>query len=37
MSALDKAALAAREQLAAQPATDVRVCDPTDPTCEACQ
>jgi len=37
MSALDKAALAAREQLAASAATDVKFCGVDDPTCEACQ
>jgi ribonucleoside-diphosphate reductase alpha chain len=37
MSALDKAAAAAREQLAASPATDVKFCGVDDPTCEACQ
>ncbi len=37
MSALDKAALAARAQMAASPATDVRFCGVDDPTCEACQ
>ena len=37
MSALDKVAAAAREQLAASPATDVRFCGVDDPTCEACQ
>jgi ribonucleoside-diphosphate reductase alpha chain len=37
MSALDKAAAAARAQLAASPATDVKFCGVDDPTCEACQ
>ncbi len=37
MSALDKVAAAAREQLAASPATDVRFCGVDDPTCESCQ
>jgi len=37
MSALDKAAAAANEQLAASPATDVQFCGVDDPTCEACQ
>jgi ribonucleoside-diphosphate reductase alpha chain len=35
-SALDAAA-AAREQLAASPATDVKFCGVDDPTCESCQ
>ncbi len=37
MSALDMAAAAARAQLAASPATDVKFCGVDDPTCEACQ
>jgi ribonucleoside-diphosphate reductase alpha chain len=37
MSALDRAAAAANEQLAASPATDVQFCGVDDPTCEACQ
>jgi ribonucleoside-diphosphate reductase alpha chain len=37
MSALDTAAAAARAQLAASPATDVKFCGVDDPTCEACQ
>ncbi len=37
MSAIDMAAAAAREQLAASPATDVRFCGVDDPTCESCQ
>ena len=37
MSALDKAALAAHQQLAASPATDVKFCGVDDPTCESCQ
>ncbi len=37
MSAIDMAAVAAREQLAASPATDVRFCGVDDPTCESCQ
>ena len=36
-SALDAAAAAAREQLAASPATDVKFCGVDDPTCESCQ
>ncbi len=36
-SALDAAAVAARQQLAASPATDVRFCGVDDPTCESCQ
>ena len=37
MSALDMAAAAARAQLAASPATDVKFCGVDHPTCEACQ
>ena len=36
-SALDAAAAAARDQLAASPATDVKFCGVDDPTCESCQ
>jgi ribonucleoside-diphosphate reductase alpha chain len=37
MSALDKAAAAAREQMSALPATDIKFCGVDDPTCESCQ
>jgi len=37
LSALDRAAATAREQLSAVPATDVTFCGVDDPTCEACQ
>ena len=37
MSALDAAASAARQQMASNPATDVRFCGVDDPTCESCQ
>ncbi|MCJ0762018.1 ribonucleoside-diphosphate reductase subunit alpha [Variovorax terrae] len=37
MSALDAAAAAARAQLSAAPATDIKFCGVDDPTCEACQ
>ncbi len=37
MSALDAAAAAARDQLSATPATDIRFCGVDDPTCESCQ
>jgi len=37
MSALDAAAAAAREQLSAMPATDIKFCGVDDPTCESCQ
>ncbi|MDQ6881792.1 MAG: ribonucleoside-diphosphate reductase subunit alpha, partial [Pseudomonadota bacterium] len=37
MSALDAAAAAARAQMAATPATDIKFCAIDDPTCEACQ
>lgn len=37
MSALEAAAAAAREQLGASPATDIKFCGVDDPTCEACQ
>ncbi|MDD2844109.1 MAG: ribonucleoside-diphosphate reductase subunit alpha [Rhodoferax sp.] len=37
MSALDAAAEAARQQMAALPATDVKFCGVDDPTCESCQ
>ena len=37
ISALDAAAAAARDQLAAGPATDVKFCGVDDPTCESCQ
>ena len=37
MSALDAAAAAARAQLSASPATDIKFCGVDDPTCEACQ
>ena len=37
MSALEAAAAAAREQLSATPATDIKFCGVDDPTCEACQ
>jgi ribonucleoside-diphosphate reductase alpha chain len=36
-SALDMAAAAARQQMAAVPATDVKFCGVDDPTCESCQ
>ncbi|MDO8280645.1 MAG: ribonucleoside-diphosphate reductase subunit alpha, partial [Burkholderiaceae bacterium] len=36
-SALEAAAAAARAQLAASPATDIKFCGVDDPTCEACQ
>jgi ribonucleoside-diphosphate reductase alpha chain len=36
-SALDAAATRARAQMAALPATDLKVCGIDDPTCEACQ
>ncbi len=36
-SALDKAAAAARMQLSAGAATDIKFCGVDDPTCEACQ
>ena len=37
VSALDAAAAAAREQLSATPATDIKFCGVDDPTCESCQ
>ncbi len=37
MSAMDAAAAAARAQLNAMPATDIKFCGVDDPTCEACQ
>jgi ribonucleoside-diphosphate reductase alpha chain len=37
MSSLDAAAEAARQQMAALPATDVKFCGVDDPTCESCQ
>ncbi len=37
LSALDAAAAAARQQMAAVPATDVKFCGVDDPTCESCQ
>jgi ribonucleoside-diphosphate reductase alpha chain len=37
MSALEKAAAAARDQMAAVPATDIKFCGVDDPTCESCQ
>jgi ribonucleoside-diphosphate reductase alpha chain len=37
LSALDAAAAAAREQMAAMPATDIKFCGVDDPTCESCQ
>jgi ribonucleoside-diphosphate reductase alpha chain len=37
MSALDAVAAAARQQVAALPATDVKFCGVDDPTCESCQ
>jgi len=37
VSALDAAAAAARQQMAAVPATDVKFCGVDDPTCESCQ
>jgi ribonucleoside-diphosphate reductase alpha chain len=37
MSALEVAAAAAREQMSATPATDIKFCGVDDPTCEACQ
>jgi ribonucleoside-diphosphate reductase alpha chain len=37
LSALELAAAAARAQLAASPATDVKFCGVDDPTCESCQ
>jgi ribonucleoside-diphosphate reductase alpha chain len=37
MSALDKAAAAARAQMEAVPATDIKFCGVDDPTCESCQ
>jgi len=37
MSALEAAAAAARAQMEATPATDIKFCGVDDPTCEACQ
>jgi ribonucleoside-diphosphate reductase alpha chain len=37
VSALEKVAAAARMQLSAEAATDVKFCGVDDPTCEACQ
>jgi ribonucleoside-diphosphate reductase alpha chain len=37
MSALDTAAAAAKLQMAAGPATDIKFCGVDDPTCESCQ
>ena len=37
LSALDKVAAAARMQLSAEAATDIKFCGVDDPTCEACQ
>jgi ribonucleoside-diphosphate reductase alpha chain len=36
-SALERATAAARQQMAAMPATDVKFCGVDDPTCESCQ
>ncbi len=36
-SALEAAAEAARQQMAAMPATDIKFCGVDDPTCESCQ
>jgi ribonucleoside-diphosphate reductase alpha chain len=36
-SALEKAAAAARQQMATVPATDVKFCGVDDPSCESCQ
>jgi ribonucleoside-diphosphate reductase alpha chain len=36
-SALEKAAAAARQQMAAVPATDIKFCGVDDPSCESCQ
>jgi ribonucleoside-diphosphate reductase alpha chain len=36
-SALEQAAAAARQQMAAVPATDIKFCGVDDPTCESCQ
>jgi ribonucleoside-diphosphate reductase alpha chain len=37
VSALDAAAAAAKAQMDATPATDIKFCAIDDPTCEACQ
>jgi ribonucleoside-diphosphate reductase alpha chain len=37
LSALDAAAVAARQQMASIPATDIKFCGVDDPTCESCQ
>jgi ribonucleoside-diphosphate reductase alpha chain len=37
VNALDAAAAAAREQMSAMPATDIKFCGVDDPTCESCQ
>jgi len=37
LSAMERAAAAARAQMASTPATDVKFCGVDDPTCEACQ
>jgi ribonucleoside-diphosphate reductase alpha chain len=37
VNAIDAAAAAAREQLSAMPATDIKFCGVDDPTCESCQ
>jgi ribonucleoside-diphosphate reductase alpha chain len=37
VSALDAAVAAAREQMSAMPATDIKFCGVDDPTCESCQ
>jgi ribonucleoside-diphosphate reductase alpha chain len=37
VNAIDAAAAAAREQLSALPATDIKFCGVDDPTCESCQ
>jgi ribonucleoside-diphosphate reductase alpha chain len=37
MSAMDAAAAAAKLQMAASPATDIKFCGVDDPTCESCQ
>ena len=36
-SAMEAAAVAARQQMASMPATDVKFCGVDDPTCESCQ
>ncbi len=37
MRAIDAVAAAARQQMAAMPATDIKFCGVDDPTCESCQ